>query len=437
MFRGSRLFLISLFTILLIVVVNIAWWVFYDRTESLLDQQLSRRLITAAEIIGTSIPAEQIDSLAVRELRATASTAAFLEQVRMNDSLSEVFILDQQYRYLATTSEETEPVYYLASLNSSYIDSLFFSDRPHPIATPSYQTGTLYLKSAFAPLYDSHDAIVGVVGVEANVDYFSVLNDLKQNLYYATVLSVLGGLLFGILFFLVQYRLSKAEERLVSEATNSFLGRMVAVVSHEIKNPLAIIRASAERAGKKQPSTENSFIVEEVDRLSGIVSGYLDFARSGGEMTIQETEEQFDLAQLIRELKQNVEEKYREQTIEWISPTETDIPFHGHRRALRQVLLNLLFNAVDACLGAKKPVRVGVTVKQEHGKISISVVDEGHGLSSKEARRAFEPFYTTKQTGSGLGLFISRKIIERMRGKLDIASTEQKGTTVTITLPKQ
>lgn len=437
MLRSSRLFLISLFTVLLILVVNIAWWLFYQRTEQLLDQQLSRRLTAAASIISASISAERVDSLEIGDIRAIASIAAFLEQVRLTDSLSEVFLLDQQYQYISTTAEETEPRYFLANLNGQYIDSIFFNELPRALATQSYQTGNLYLKSAFAPLFDSRDAVVAVIGVEANVDYFDVLNNLKQNLYYATALSVFGGLLFGFLFFLFQYRLAKAERKLVSEETNAFLGRMVAVVSHEIKNPLAIIRGSAERAAKKQPSTETAFIVEEVDRLNTIVSGYLDFARSGGEMSATEQPEQFDMNQLIAELYKNVEEKYRDHAITWLSQPSGEFVTTGHKRALRQVLLNLLFNGVDACIDANKPIKVGVTAKRTDVNIIITVVDEGSGILEKDRRGLFEPFYTTKQSGSGLGLFISRKIVEGMQGTLDITSTVDSGTTVTITLPEK
>ncbi len=437
MLRSSRLFLISIFTVLLILVVNIAWWLFYQRTEQLLDQQLSRRLTASANIISTSISAERVDSLEMRDIRSIASIAAFLEQVRSTDSLSEVFVVDQQYRYIATTAEETDPRYFLANLNGQYIDSIFFNELPRALATQSYQTGNLYLKSAFAPLFDSRDAVVAVIGVEANVDYFDVLSNLKQNLYYASALSIFGGLLFGLLFFLFQYRLAKAERKLVSEETNAFLGRMVAVVSHEIKNPLAIIRGSAERAAKKQASTETTFILEEVDRLNTIVSGYLDFARSGGAMPATEQPESFDMHQLITELYKNVEEKYHGNSIAWLSQPSGEFVVTGYKRALRQVLLNLLFNGVDACLDAKKPVKVSVTVTRANNSIIITVIDNGPGMSKKEVRRAMEPFYTTKQSGSGLGLFISRKIIEGMHGTLDIASDVNIGTTVTLTIPEK
>jgi len=279
---SKKLLSAGIFTIILIIIVNIAWWLFYNRTEHILDEQLSKRLVSIARTSAITIQPEKLDSLIVGDFETYAEIYSTLDRIRINDSLSEVFILDANYNYQLTTLLETDSSYFLSSLNGAYIDSIFFGITEKSLATATYQTGEIYLKSAFAPLYDSDGLVRSVLGVEASVDYFDSLADFKQNLLYTSLLSLLGGFILGIIFLLIQRRINNLQRHLFLNETQTYLGRMVSIVSHEIKNPLMIIRASAERLRKKDNSTESGFIIEETDRLNEIVSGYLNFAQSGG-----------------------------------------------------------------------------------------------------------------------------------------------------------
>ncbi|RKX27564.1 MAG: hypothetical protein DRP47_06295, partial [Candidatus Zixiibacteriota bacterium] len=125
MFGDSKKLLIAaLFVVVLIILVNIAWWIFYSRTEQLLDTQLSRRLSAVAGIAAISIDPETLHRLALDDFSAYIQVASILEELRVVDSLSEVFIVDANYSYLFTTSPETDSIYFLAELNGKYIDSL-------------------------------------------------------------------------------------------------------------------------------------------------------------------------------------------------------------------------------------------------------------------------------------------------------------------------
>ena len=296
MFAGTRKFVtIALFTVLLIGLVNLAWWLHYHRTEQLLEQQLSRRLAAAARIGMMSLTPERVENLRLGDFETFMDISRLLEDVRSADSLSEMFVLDEDYHYLATTLLEPDSLYFLAGLNGRYIDSLLFGLHDQVVVTPSYQTGQVYLKSAFVPLSGPEGYPVAVLGVEASVDYFDSLADLRRSLWYATVLSVTGGLLLGGFFLLLQQRINRAEQQLYLGQTQTFLGRMVAVVAHELKNPLMIIRASAERLVKKTGADEAEYIEEEVDRLNEIVTGYLEFARGDASLLQSESPVAFDL----------------------------------------------------------------------------------------------------------------------------------------------
>ncbi|MCH7691616.1 MAG: HAMP domain-containing histidine kinase [candidate division Zixibacteria bacterium] len=445
MFGGTKkLWLVALFSIVLIVLVNLAWWIFYDKTEAILDGQLGRRLALVANTGAMRITAADIEALMSDDFQAFVNIVDILEEIRLSDSLSEVFILDENYRYLATTSYEADSTYLLAPLNGRFIDSFFYSSEENALVTESYQTGSIYLKSAFVPLPDSLGLVVAVLGVEAPVDFFESLVELKNNLYFSSLLSVLAGLIFGIIFLLVQRSLNQAEARLVLSETHSHLGRMVAVISHEIKNPLMIIRGSAERLKKflakenKHPE-ESDFIIEEVDRLNQIVTGYLSFARGtiGGILAASQSEP-IKVAGFMAKMKADLEQKYADQKIEWIGDNSPPgLVIHSYPRVLRQILLNLLINGAEACLSAEKPLKLGISILEQGEFIELRVVDFGPGIPKRKMKKLFEPFYTTRQQGSGLGLYLTLKIVEELKGRIDIQSEPGEKTEFIIYLPKE
>lgn len=437
-----RLLAAALFTVIIVALVNLAWWTFYSRTVELLDQQLSRRLVAVARTASVAITPDLNENMLYGDFDAYWQVLDILQQVRRGDSLAEVFILGDDYNYLATTASEEDSSYFLAALNGPWIDSVLFGMSPEGVATKSYPSGDLFLKSAFVPLLDHAGLVSAVLGVEASVDYFGVLADLKSNLHYSSLISIIGGILFGILFLLFQRRINRMEQQFFAAETNAYLGRMVRVVSHELKNPLMIIRASAERLLKKTSTEEAGFVIEEADRLNEIVTGYLDFAKAGESHPVTGSAQPYDLIALISDLRSHIEQKYDDQQIEWIeSSIPEELTVTGYSRSTRQVLLNLMINAVEACLGADMPIKVGVEIKgsgisvKDGVAVEIKVLDRGPGLSKREMKNAFEPFYTTRQSGSGLGLYVSKIIVVRMGGQIEIHSRKGQPTEVIVKLP--
>jgi signal transduction histidine kinase len=439
MLTGTKKFvLIALFTGILIVLVNLAWWIYYQRTEELLDSQLSRRLSAVAAAGSIMIDPLQVEFILAGDLDTYAEVTALLTELQQTDSLAEMFILDENYRYLSTTTIEADSTYFLFSLNGQYVDSVLFFLTERPVLTPTYQTGDLSLKTAFSPLYNSDGYVVAVLGAEANVDYYDVLLELRRNLLYATGLSLIGGLVLGIFFLMLQRRINTAEQQLFLGQTHEYLGRMVAVVSHELKNPLTIIRASAERLEEKTRAPEARYVTEEVDRLNSIVTGYLEFARADGKLLGSDAREEFDLCQLVGGIKRHFHDMYRSEEITWLTEPKPDaITMAGYPRSLRQVLLNLLINGAEACQGSGKVIAVGLLAEKAADEIKLVVIDHGPGFTKNEARNAFTPFYTTKQKGSGLGLYLSKKIVVEMGGSIEISSTKGEKTEMIIILPKR
>ncbi|RKX23173.1 MAG: hypothetical protein DRP35_00035 [Candidatus Zixiibacteriota bacterium] len=435
--QTKKIFGITLFVIFIITSINISLYFFYKKTEKMLDYQLSQRLKAIANLSSSFIKPEQIDKLNQGNIDNYIQLFEIIQTIKTADSLSEVFIINSNYDYLITTSFDEGKSYFLKEINSPYIDSVLLDFNLTAIASPSYHSGNLYLKSAFASLNGSEGFPIAVIGIEANVDYFDVLSELKFNLYYSSIISIVAGLIFGLFFVFYQIKLNKAEQILFLNQTNSYLGRMVAVVSHEIKNPLMIIRASAERLRKKTESEESSFILEETDRLNQIVTGYLDYAKAGdGAILINEIKDEIHFNQFASNLKKHISEKFDKYQIEWVNNNKTaDFLFSSYPRALRQIMINLLINGAEACINSNRQIILSLE-GYINNDIKIKVTDYGPGLSKKEIKKIFEPFYTTKNTGSGLGLYLTKKLVVSMKGQIYINSVKDKKTEVTITLPK-
>jgi signal transduction histidine kinase len=422
----KRSAVIVIFTALIILLVNLSWWLFYARTEQSFENQLSHRLAAIAIIGASLLKSPLADSLAAGYLGAYDSTLEIIENIRLADSLSEVFIIDADYRYLATTLPEPDSVYYLAALNYPYIDSIFSLNwlseiavmDNRPLVTRGYRAGDVLLKSAFVPLYDTVGAVLAVLGVEADVDYADVLFGLRNNLYLSSAISVGAGVIFGLFFFLIQRKINAAEQSLFLSKSQANLGRMVAVVSHEIKNPLMIIRASAERL-QKGGMKEANFIIEETDRLNGIVTGYLDFA--SGKKKVKR--EPVDLKILLPRIVEQFAPRLASEGISLsLKPIEDTAVAEGDPVALRQVLINFILNGADAVRG-KQNGRVEVECRTDSGHIVIEVADNGPGIRQRDLKSIFDSFYTTKTTGSGLGLYHSRRLVREMAGKIGVKST--------------
>jgi len=430
---------IIVFTAAIIILVNIVWWLSFSQTQQRFEYQLSRRLAATVRLGASNLTPDLISHLTVGDLAAYDSALEIIENIAAVDSLSEVFILSRNNKYLATTLLTEDSVYYLAALNREYIDSAFsispdvllFESVIPSIVTVAYQVGDVYLKSAFTPLADSLGLAAAVLGIEADIDYTDVLGDLKKNLYLSAGFSIGGGILFGFFFFFIQRRLSRAEKNILLSQSQANLGRMVAVVSHEIKNPLMIMRASAEQLNKETESPESHFIIEEIDRLNGIVTNYLDFARGKQMLKIQSIEIKSFLSEIANQFKPRLAQDNVRLDIEDIE----DIAIMADRSALRQVIINLILNGAEAAtIAVNNQPEVIVSQRKHNNKCIIDIKDNGKGVSEKDARHLFEPFYTTGISGSGLGLFHSKNLIEQMGGKLTFKSRTGQPTVFSISL---
>jgi two-component system sensor histidine kinase PilS (NtrC family) len=212
------------------------------------------------------------------------------------------------------------------------------------------------------------------------------------------------------------------------------IGRLAANIAHEIRNPLASISGSVEVL-RKQPGTDAEarqlidIAVREVDRVNGLISELLDYARPR-----TEDRQRLDLGEMVTEIAKVFEQERRSAEVRIVVDVEPGVAIEGASGQLRQVLWNLLRNAVAAMpSGGRIRIRVSRRDRSDGAAEAVlSVSDSGVGIPREDIDHIFEPFFSRRVDGTGLGLAITARIVEDHKGTIEVSSEVGKGTTFVI-----
>ncbi|MDH3974093.1 MAG: ATP-binding protein [Deltaproteobacteria bacterium] len=217
------------------------------------------------------------------------------------------------------------------------------------------------------------------------------------------------------------------------------VGRFAASVAHEIRNPLASISGSIEilekdLSGNMTGANERlmGIVLREIDRLNILIGEFLNYARPA-----VPRKQRININELISEtidLFINSEKEIK--SIEIVNNCSTMAPIEADEGQIKQLVWNLIKNASDA-MDEGGVVTIGDKAYEKNDKkgIEISISDTGCGMTREEAEKIFDPFYTSKEKGSGLGLSVAHSIIEAHDGFINVESEAGKGSTFTIMLP--
>jgi len=217
------------------------------------------------------------------------------------------------------------------------------------------------------------------------------------------------------------------------------LTTLSAGVAHEIKNPLTSIdihiqlmkKEMARHDGEDIKNMDNllAIVKEEVDRLNSIVQDFLFTVRP---MSMNLSVE--NINEIVKEMTQFLRYEVEEENIIFTLDLDEDIPkVVVDPKYLKQALLNVIKNAIEAIHGGGE-IRV-LTRSTEDGDVSVQIIDNGEGIPENRLGKIYEPYFTTKKFGSGLGLVIVYKIIKELGGTIKVKSKEGVGTTFSIVLP--
>jgi signal transduction histidine kinase len=224
----------------------------------------------------------------------------------------------------------------------------------------------------------------------------------------------------------------QAEEAARRSDRLAALGQLSAGLAHELRNPLGTIRASSEMLSQHLTSENEvarevaGFIGEEVDRCNSLITRFLQFARP-----LQPRLETNDLAQTLDRAIALAEREAPGIAI--YKNYQPDIrPFPFDAELMERVFYNLVLNAAQA---TAKGGAVTVKTRAGEGAVEIDVIDRGIGIDPKQLGTIFNPFFTTKPEGVGLGLAIVAKIVDEHSGKIAVESEPAKGSIFRVSLP--
>jgi two-component system, NtrC family, sensor histidine kinase PilS len=213
------------------------------------------------------------------------------------------------------------------------------------------------------------------------------------------------------------------------------IGRLAANIAHEIRNPLASISGSVEvlkRLPGVDAETQNliDIAVREVDRVNALISNLLNYARPRSE-----DRQRLDLTEMVGEIAMMFEQERRAAQVQLALQTVSGVWVEAASGQLNQVVWNLLRNAAEA-MPAGGTITVVTLVKEGSKRQAILMVrDTGVGIAEEDLDHIFEPFFSRKVGGTGLGLATTARIVEDHHGTIDVHSQRGKGTTFTVHLP--
>ena len=227
----------------------------------------------------------------------------------------------------------------------------------------------------------------------------------------------------------------RVEQQLFESEKLAAVGRLAASIAHEVNNPLEAIKNSLYLLSTGKSIEQNGRFLDvarkETERVSHIIRQMLGFARRSGEV------EWVSVNQLIEETLILVEKKMKQARVEVVREFDERLP-KARARAdqLRQVFLNLLLNAQQAMeQGGRITVRTSVYEQALQPTVSVQISDTGRGISESDLARIFEPFFSTRAKGTGLGLWVTQDIVRHHGGRIEATSDEGRGTTFNVILP--
>lgn len=444
-----------------------------------LEAELGTRLEAVAASAAQQIRGRYLVDLEVgyEDDRAYLNTMRILEDVRAATGVAAIHIFDREFISRADTNPDIAlgARYFQAELDRHELARVFDTGAEVSSVLFTGADGKKY-KAGYAPVYasKSNRDIVLALGVDAPAEYFERLADLRRSLLWYGVALTLVVLVISLVMATLITRpvrtLVAAAERIGSGDLSAPIGRlsrdeigflsetmdqmrrelsardermqlMLSGIAHEVRNPLGGIELFAgilrdELDGDDERRGHVRRIEKELGYLKNVVNDFLDYARRSAPQLAA-----VDLGELAREVVELVRPEAESASLPLAcvraGVDDDDAVFaHADIGQLRRALLNLVRNAVQASVGADDAeVRVAVGQSGEGRPRSyIEVYNRGRPLPDEVRERMFEPFYTTREKGTGLGLAFVKEIVDDHRGDIEV-ETDAATTVFRILLP--
>jgi len=405
-------------------------FVAYRGQRSAFEHEFAQRLSQLAELAASQVSPADLNDAHELGPDGKGMLALQLDALCSATGLVNVSVLDDSSRVIYDVRAGFSTAGTPSPYDTLSRATLERARRLRSVAFPPFRRGALEARAAAARVADAPGV---VLVVEDQPEWGAELARLRRGLSVIAVVSVLAVAALALLVLRAVASQASLERRLSRAQNLAAMGRMTATLAHEIKNPLAIIRGSARRLSKLEPEAKSlsDSVVEEVDRLSATVNRYLQFARGDGEGVT--TDARGAVAATLTATVDLLEDEFRTRRVALVrEPEFQEASVRLDDASLKQVWLNLVQNALEA---SSEGGRVRVRCVVEGGRARVTIADDGAGIAPDVLARVGEPFFTTRAQGTGLGVHLSRQLVQRAGGTIEIASRAGAGTTLQVVFP--
>lgn len=310
------------------------------------------------------------------------------------------------------------------------------SDRATDVLVPAWLWETLKVKSfATVPLVVK-DRVIGVILVDNMFNQRPITDgDLRFLAMFANqaALAIENAIIHSNLE-MMNKDMRAMHEQLVQSEKMAALGAMIAEITHEIRNPLVSIGGFTRRLAKKLQSGDDKkyidIILSEVGRLEGIIHDNLSYIKEVAPLLVEG-----DLNHVAHDILTLYEDELAQRRIKLekdLDRSLPSVPFDGQQ--MKQAVINIIKNAMEAMENGGT-LTIRTYVLDEAGEAAFEIGDTGPGISSKAMHNIFNPYYTTKPRGTGLGLPITNRIVKAHKGRIEMKNKSSGGSLFTIKLP--
>ena len=405
----------------LVIVLNMLVYSLYRTEVSAVRRGLDQRLTALGTTAATWLSSD-VDHHPDAELETLL--AALVEQNKLEDA----YVLDPGLRVVAGVRTRANSTLNLLRLDE---DRLGAAVNGSASVGSGYSVGQAAVEVAYFPFVREHQR--HVLALEAGAEYRAPATTLRTTYVIAVVLTMLVALVFGVGLVLTLRSLERSRIAHGRAERLAAVGQMAAMVAHEVRNPLGILRGQVELARERltadAPERErerHGEMLVEIERLNKLTDEFLGLARD-----VPLELEQVDLAMLVARLVDDV--RIASPSAKLTSQVGEGVVLTADPAKLRRALHNLVLNALQV---GGDGVSVVIEVVAERARVRITVVDDGPGVPAELAARLTEPFVTGRAGGTGLGLAIVRRVAESHGGSFVFESRPgSRGARFSIYLP--
>ena len=406
-----------------------------------LEESLQRRTQELEALLRISEELNQ--SLEVNDL---LDLVLFLMLDLLPGNLGVIYRIDENGEVIA---QRTQSIRTSNKVRPNQIENMFstFLQLQNPVIWPGDAPLSDHFSSGMAVLLKHGSAALGVLVITAEDRHVYDENHFRlfKGIGRQTALALRNAELYEILANhaerledIVAARtaeLQSAQQLLLRSEKLASIGHLAASIAHEINNPLQPIRINIEHliedihAKVPVDLVAVESIQQSIERITRIVSQLLEFA---GKRTPDAEVGFFDLKRTLEGVISLNRKLFEQRGLHLVANLTPLPPFYGSKDQLEQVFMNLSLNA-QAAMDKGGNLEISTKVTDKH--IIVRFADTGRGIPANEINRIFDPFFSTKENGTGLGLFVSYGIIQNHHGSIEVESRVNTGTTFTIKLP--